>query len=168
MSDTARLFLALWPDPAVRAGLIAWRDGFGWPRGATPVHDDKLHLTLHFIGDTPRERIPALREQLRVPFQPFELGLGTALVWPRGIAVLEPDAIPAELLELHRVLGETLNAAGLPPEARPYKPHVTMARRAVNASVPASGPAIRWRVDGYALMESLGGRYTALQDYGKT
>ncbi len=165
MSDAARLFLALWPDTETRRRLIEWRDSWTWPRGATPVHDDKLHLTLHFIGDVERARIAALRAQLGVAMVPFELEFGTATVWPHGIAVLEPLAIPAALTRLHATLGKLLDSAGLPPESRPYKPHVTMARRAAKAAVPGQGPQFTWAADGYALMASSGGSYTILESY---
>jgi 2'-5' RNA ligase len=58
-----------------------------------------------------------------------------------------------------------LLALGLTPEARAYRPHVTMARRANGAVVPASGPLIDWAVDRYALVESRAGTYTVLKEY---
>jgi len=60
----ARLFLALWPTPAVRGKLLAWRDAFDWPPGSALVAPEKLHLTLHFIGPVVRERIDEVAEGL--------------------------------------------------------------------------------------------------------
>lgn len=165
MSERARLFLALYPDSALRAALARSRDSWQWTKSAALVGDDKLHLTLHFIGDVPREMIGELRALLSVPMTPFELAFGTSVVWPHGIAVLEPVSVPPALLELHRLLAERLAYAGLTPEARAYKPHVTMARRAGTSTPPAHGPDLRWPVDGYALMESAGGKYTVLEHY---
>ena len=62
---TTRLFLALWPDPAVRDALRTWRDLWSWPRGASPVATDKLHLTLHFLGSQPSERLPTVSRTVR-------------------------------------------------------------------------------------------------------
>lgn len=163
--DTTRLFLALWPIEPVRDRLRAWRDAWTWPRGATPVHTDKLHLTLHFLGDLPAARLPELLVGLQVPFAPFDLQLGRAALWHNGIAVLEPHGEPQALLDLHARLSDALLALGLVPEARTYRPHVTMARRANGAGVPASGPAIDWQIDRYALVESRAGGYTVLNEY---
>ena len=167
-STTTRLFLALWPDAAVRGQLRTWRDAWTWPRGASPVHTDKLHLTLHFLGNVPRERLPDLLDGLSVPFSPFSVQLGRPTLWHNGIAVLEPLAVPPALLDLHAGLSAALTDVGLVPEARAYRPHVTMARRAGGAGVPASGPAIDWAIDRYALVESQpgdGGGYTVLKEY---
>jgi 2'-5' RNA ligase len=164
----ARLFLALWPEPEVRAALQEWRDGWRWPRAATPVAADKLHVTLHFLGNVTRERLPELAAGFAVPFTPFELAFGVPKLWPHGIAVLEPHTEPAPLLLLHAALAATLAGLGLQPEQRTYRPHVTLARRAAGAVVPSSGPPIRWDVRGYALVESRpgnGGAYTVLQHY---
>lgn len=160
-----RLFLALWPDPAVRDGLRAWRDAWTWPRGATPVHTDKLHLTLHFLGDQPADLLPSLLEGFAVPFTPFTLALGRPELWHNGIATLVPPAPPQALLDLHERLAQALVAPGLTPEARTYRPHVTMARRAGGAAAPEQGPVIEWYVSGYALVESRGGTYSVLRDY---
>ncbi len=163
--SSARLFLALWPDPATRRLLQERRDAWGWPKGATLVAADKLHLTLHFLGSQPGERMQEFLDGFSVPFAPFRFELATATVWHNGIAVLEPGQAPPELLALHARLAEALVALGLHPESRPYRPHVTMARRANGAGLPSSGPPIAWDVRGYALVESKNGAYTVLRDY---
>jgi len=163
--DTTRLFLALWPDDAVRDQLRAWRDAWTWPRGATPVHTDKLHVTLHFLGNQPTARLPEFLDGFQVPFEPFHLQFGRAELLHGGIAWLAPHSEPQALLDLHARLSDALLALGLTPEARAYRPHVTMARRANGAVMPQSGPAIDWRVEHYALVESRAGAYTVLREY---
>jgi 2'-5' RNA ligase len=161
---TTRLFLALWPDPFIRARLREWREAWGWPRDAAPVADDKLHLTLHFLGNLPEERLPELLDGLALPFEPFAVEIGRPVLWPRGLAVMEPHGEPPELLALHARLGEALVSLGLQPEQRAYRPHVTMARRAVGARLPVSGPSVFWQASSYALVESRGG-YQVLREY---
>jgi 2'-5' RNA ligase len=104
-----------------------------------------------------------LCDGFKVPFSPFNLQLGRAALWHNGIAVLEPHSEPQGLLDLHARLSGALLALGLTPEARTYRPHVTMARRASGAGVPASGPAIDWAITHYALVESRQGQYTVLR-----
>lgn len=167
-TDTARVFIALWPGAGVRAALGQWRDGGAWPTSASPVRTGQLHVTLHFLGNVPRARLPELVQGLDVRFAPFELGFGHAELWHGGIAVLAPDAVPAPLLALHGALGAALDRLGLAPEARPYRPHVTLARRAGANLAPITGPPIRWQVDGYALMESTlgaGAQYAVVHAY---
>ena len=166
--QSTRLFLALWPDAAVREQLRAWRELWNWPRGASPVHTDKLHMTLHFLGNQPAESLPALLDGLAVPFTPFRLQLGVAELWHNGIAVLSPQDTPQQLLDLHTALSGALPGVGLQPEQRPYRPHVTMARRAKGVAVPQNGPVIDWAVDHYTLVESKtgdGSGYTVLREY---
>ncbi|NNG25176.1 RNA 2',3'-cyclic phosphodiesterase [Telluria aromaticivorans] len=162
---TNRLFLALWPDPAMRHLLKEWRDAWGWVKGATPVAFDKLHVTLHFLGGLPGERLQEFLDGFSVPFEPFRLELATPAVWHNGIAVLEPEQAPPALLALHARLAESLVALGLHPESRPYRPHVTMARRATGAAMPAGLPPVSWDVRGYALVESKNSVYTVLRAY---
>lgn len=161
----ARLFLALWPEHAVRAQLAAWRDGWTWPKGATPVTTHRLHMTLHFIGDVPEERIDEVGNALQAPFSPFDLALGRNALWPHGVAVLEPECAPVELTDLQHALGERLRSLALPVDARSYKPHVTLARRAGSAVIASDGPAIGWRIERYTLMRSHPDRYDVLRAY---
>ncbi len=163
--DTTRLFLALWPDDAVRDRLRAWRDAWTWPRGATPVDSNKLHVTLHFLGNQPTARLPDFLDGFHVPFEPFHLQFGRPALQRSGIAWIEPHSEPQALLDLHARLSDAIVALGLVPEARAYRPHVTMARRANGAVMPQSGPPVDWRIEHYALVESRSGAYTVLREY---
>lgn len=166
--STARLFLALWPDEAIRQQLVQRRDAWRWPRHASPVADAKLHVTLHFLGSVDEARVPELMEGFRVPVTPFELVLDTATVWHQSIAVLEPSSKPPALLDLHAALAREVDRLGLIVEERPYKPHVTMARRGGGAVPPQTLSPLHWQVDSYALVQSKigeGGEYQLLQRY---
>lgn len=155
---TQRLFIALWPTPSLQAAIADWQALWEWPRQAARVKMERLHATLHFLGDVPAHRADALRSALALPFERFELELGLGAVWPNGVAVIEPLATPPALTELHARMAEVLRGLGFEVDARPYRPHVTLARRAHGARPPADGPALRWRVDeGYALVRSLPG-----------
>lgn len=167
-AGTARLFLALWPDEPVRQALLACRDAWPWGRNAGRVPPRHLHLTLHFLGEVPRARVAELMQGLAVPVAPFQLLLAPLAVWPNGVAVWEPATCPAALTRLHDALGRALVGLGVPLEARAYRPHVTLARRAVGTAVPASIAPLTWPVDSYALVESCAGaprRYEVLRTY---
>ncbi len=161
----ARLFLALWPDRATRHAVAAWRDRWTWPPGAAVVPDDRLHLTLHFIGAVPRTRLPAVQTAVQVPVKPFEIEFGRAAQWPRGLALLEPLVTPPALAALHAALAERLRSLALPVEDRPFRPHVTLARKAAGARPPPEPLALRWAAAGYALVESDHG-YHSLSMFG--
>lgn len=153
LRDKARLFLALWPGPGVRAAMAQYRDSWRWPHKAAQVSDEKLHLTLHFIGDVERQRVSEL-QQLHIPFEPFDLQLGYPELWPHGIAVLRPHAVPAGLMQLQAALGGELQRLAVPFDAHEFRPHVTLARRAREAALPPRQALIDWHVDGYVLVES--------------
>ncbi|HSC63777.1 MAG TPA: RNA 2',3'-cyclic phosphodiesterase [Caldimonas sp.] len=167
--DPVRLFLALWPGERVRVRLAACRDAWRWPRGAKPVADETLHLTLHFIGAFARARVAELATALAdVPVAPMSLRPGRAEVWRGGVAVLKIDGDPA-LAELHARLGDVVTSAGVALDARPFAPHVTLARRAARADPPPRSPAFRWRASGFVLVESIPGgaaRYEVLDRFG--
>ena len=167
--EQPRLFIALLPDNAVRRCLAEYRDGWRWQGRPARVRDDKLHVTLHFLGNVARTRLPELRAALAVPFASFDLALGRPALWPRGIAVVEPLSVPNELLALHAALKESLRGLGLglPVESRPFRPHVALARRAQQAGFPAQALNLVWRVEGYALVESRldTGEYWVLGSY---
>lgn len=167
VASDARLFLALWPTREENAALLGYLQRWSWPKGSSPVKPDRLHLTLHFIGAVDRQRIAEVSAGLQVAMTPFELPLTQARIWPRGLAVLQPGALPETLTQLHSRLGEALQTLALPVESRQFRPHVTLARRVADVVPPAEAPALRWQVDSYLLVESLpgGGGYQARRRY---
>lgn len=133
-----------------------------------PVARERLHLTLHFMGSVPNDRLPLLRAALRVPFQPFALRFSRCEHWPGGLLVAPPDRVPQALAALHADLGDELHRLGVPLDARRFRPHITLARRHAGPAPGAAELALGWDVRAYALVQSRaheGGAYTVLQVY---
>lgn len=165
-----RLFIALWPGQVLRRAIASWQQDWVWPPGAALVKPDQLHLTLHFLGDVPAGRLPELVDRLNVQAEPFALELARGEVWPGGIAVLRPKSVPASLRRLHAALARQLEDMALPVESRPYRAHVTLARRATGAAPPAHGAALPWPVDsGFVLVRSRPGAdgYQVIARFGQ-
>lgn len=163
---SARLFIALWPPPGVRSAFAAAAARWSWNAAAAPVPPERLHLTLHFLGAVPRERVPELCAALAWPFKPFALTLSRPALWAGGVAVLEPARLPPALAHLHAALGAMLRRVNLATDGRPWRPHLTLARRAADTTPPARCASPCWRVSGYVLVESrLPAGYTVLHRY---
>lgn len=161
----ARLFVALWPTPAVRLRLAAHQALWQWPPGARPAPPGNLHLTLHFIGTVPRARIEALARALHRPLTRCTLTLDAPEVWPNRCAVWCASQVPEALAALHGTLAAELAGQDLPVDTRPFRPHVTLARHAQGARPPADAATLHWPVRGYALLQSAAGRYTPVAHF---
>lgn len=118
------------------------------------THPADLHVTLHFLGDTPVSRLPELEAAAAAAADataPFALALtepGTfgppaapRVLWC-GLA--EPAAPGGALAALHAALGARLSASGFATEARPFRAHVTLARGGAAGCSPAA-IAAAWR-----------------------
>lgn len=99
------------------------------------VAPEKAHLTLAFLGSTEESLVPRLVEALRAaaaaaaPFQLRIQGGGAfgSRQRPRVLwAGVEGDT--AALLALHGRTDAGLQPLGYQPEAREYRPHLTLAR----------------------------------------
>ncbi|WP_299583285.1 RNA 2',3'-cyclic phosphodiesterase [uncultured Microbulbifer sp.] len=136
---TSRLFIGVRPDKKTQEFLdnLIKRyqkqleniksDHLRW---TTPAN---RHLTLAFLGNTPREIIPPLRQGLIALAQkkPRFQGLIYSLnPFPRR----NPKALVVELatnpslLELHQNCNRIIGVLGITPEKRTYRPHITLAR----------------------------------------
>jgi RNA 2',3'-cyclic 3'-phosphodiesterase len=160
-----RLFVALWPDAGALTWLRTCSAVIGWPPGSAPEDESRWHATLHFLGAVPRSQLAELLPALQRPFAPFPVELGRLAAWPRGLVVVEPTQPVPELIALHAALGGALRHAGLRLDARAWRPHVTLARRAAAALLPAAPPPQRWQVAEFALVNSAGGHYRTLATY---
>ena len=116
---------------ALPATLGAWMDAH-LPRGWRPVPLANLHLTLGFFGDQPEEPLTALANRLRAMPPPPACGVRGHRVVPfpdsgAPLLALELRATP-ELMALHAAVDAASACSGLPRDARPFRPHITLAR----------------------------------------
>jgi len=167
--ETTRLFIALWPGAAFANALHAQCGVCTTDPRAGVVTPQRVHLTLHFLGGVPLQQVPMLMAALRVPFQPFELSFSHCEQWPHGLRVAVPDTAAPPLTQLHAALGEALQGLGLPVDERPFRPHLTLARRYTPPLPAPKDVPLLWPVRGYALVESQAippGAYRVVQAYG--
>ncbi len=176
-----RLFAAIAAPPEIGEGLARRQQGL--PRARwRPL--DTLHITLRFFGEVSEPMASDLDAELsQVAGAPFDLvldGVGTfgegkdlRAVWA-GVAESEP------LRQLAGRCEAAARLAGLKPDQRAYKPHVTLAylKRSDPVRVAAwvqghnllrSPP---FRVDGFGLYSSWptaeGSRYDLEREYPLT
>lgn len=91
-----------------------------------------IHLTLEFLGDVEKEKIPELEWIIRsISWEPFELKLSELGCFKRR----EGDIVwiglneSSKLINLWKELHRKLKNAGFKVEDRPYIPHITLGRR---------------------------------------
>ena len=122
-----RLFSAIEIPRSLAERLTVLRAGLS---GARWIDPENYHLTLRFIGDvdgtTARDFTHALGGIVTAPFELRLNGLGSFGGKPRAIFA---GIAPSEGLgALRRANERAAREAGLPPEGRNFKPHVTLAR----------------------------------------
>ena len=173
-----RLFAAVPVPPQIAEGLARRQEGLPGTRWRPA---ETLHVTLRFFGEIPEDVAADLDAELAaIPGAPFDLtleGVGTfgeggesRALWA-GVAESEPLKLLASRCEA------AARRAGIKPETRTYKPHVTLAylRRPDPARVGAwvqghnllkSPP---FRVDWFGLWSSWpsgeGARYELKREY---
>jgi RNA 2',3'-cyclic 3'-phosphodiesterase len=166
-----RLYFALWPQETVRQRLHAAAATIGVDSQGRRVPRANLHLTLHFIGNVYLSQMECLQRAARlVRARAFDLTIDRQGYFnkPR-VAWLGCSNPPAALDDLHRQLGGHLQSCDYRPEARPYQPHVTVARKiGPIAGEPGFAP-VDWRVTEFALIEvraiDNGVQYRAVETY---
>jgi RNA 2',3'-cyclic 3'-phosphodiesterase len=152
----ARVFFALVPDRALQKQLGALATEFATRIGGRATRDENIHLTLAFIGSVRQAEIATLRAILdALPRRGFELTLDHAGTWNHAeIAWLGARDVPKALDDLHSALSAALVEAGYPIDDRPFRPHLTLARRGRRSLRRESHAALAWRVGGVSLMRS--------------
>jgi RNA 2',3'-cyclic 3'-phosphodiesterase len=117
-----------------------------WPR------IEGLHVTLKFIGETPAEKMEAIKTALAgVPSRPsFSIkfrGLGFFPNERRPRVLWAGVEASSELAALAAAVEPALDPLGIPHEARTFSPHLTLARfdtprglDALDAAIEKAGP----------------------------
>jgi 2'-5' RNA ligase len=136
-----RLFIGLELDAPVRTAAAAVIDRLeARLQAAAPdfrarwIPSANLHLTVWFLGEVADRPAALLMEQLRAPLPvaAFELELRGCGAFPRGgpprILWIGTGAGAEGMAHAYGELARRLSPLGYAPEARPYSPHLTIAR----------------------------------------
>jgi 2'-5' RNA ligase len=163
-----RLFFALWPGDDLRSAL-APRIRALQPSGVgRPQRPDQWHVTLEFLGSVPASRVAAAREAAgRVRAGPCEVLFDAVEFWRRPeVLTLVARELPAPLGSLVDQLRGALAANGFEPESRPFRAHMTLARKVTHPVTLGAFEPLHWPVTDFALVESItdraGSVYTPL------
>lgn len=136
-----RLFIALDIDDQIRQRIGRFLEGVsGFSPDARWVRLESLHVTLKFIGEKPPDIIPSLQKALNnVSLPPFDLtfsGMGffptpkSPRVFWIGIQA------PPELQKLAAAIDNTTAQFDISKEDRPFRPHLTLARKSGGSGSP--------------------------------
>ena len=162
----ARLFVALDLPSSARAALTRWgAQALSGQAGVRPVAAEALHVTLCFLGWREETEVGAVAELVRACAAPpvaTPLMTGAPACFPpRRPRVLAVDLVDGDgaLVALQARMSETLAAhADYEPEARRFRPHVTVARVArgarLRAVTPPPPPALRFAGEAVTLYRS--------------
>lgn len=153
-----RLFFALWPDAATRETIAGRTRDAVTAAGGRAVPEANLHLTLAFLHNVDVRRVPCVTDAARrAACAPFDLTLTRIDTFARSrilwLAPPEPDGAAAGRLAAR--LWRALEVCGFEPERRPFRPHVTLARKIEAGKSRSAIEPVAWRVTSFALMESL-------------
>lgn len=149
--DPLRLFVAAYPPADIASAMLGACRALELPAHRL-VPPEQVHLTLHFVGDTPAAELDEVEESVRrsvAGLEPFFMRVvGVRRLPERGPARLvaaEAQSHPT-LNEIHRRLVHRL---ALKPRGRErFLPHFTLARFAGGgAHAAVGGPAGPWEFE---------------------
>jgi len=150
-----RLFFALWPDEKVLQAVRETWQAMGIDEGKA-VKPEKFHVTLLFLGDVPAARIGDLIEMAgELSLQPCELIFDRLEHWVRpAVLCLTAETVPPPLAELVEALKKGVRRLGFRPERRPFRPHLTLARKVRKRVISRPIDPLRWPVKAFTLVTS--------------
>jgi 2'-5' RNA ligase len=157
-----RLFFALQPTLAQNTVLTAYVAPLVAQLGAREVPAQNLHATLCFVGAVEEDRLDALRAAAAsIRGRPVRLQFDALEYWDTPkILCATSSRDSSDASELAIALGEAAVAAGFAPDIKPFRAHLTLARKiaaAQAATVPLPlpiEPPMVMRADKFVLMSS--------------
>jgi 2'-5' RNA ligase len=164
-----RLFFACWPDDSARQAIAETVRRHA-PAGSRAQRPDQWHVTLEFLGDVPE---PRLAEALDAGAAagaaggPSDITFDRIEYWKRPeVLCLAATEVPQLLARLVDTLRAELKRRDFVAETRPFRAHVTLARKVARPSPSAEIEPLRWPVRDVCLVQSLterdGSRYVEL------
>jgi 2'-5' RNA ligase len=152
MTESLRLFFALWPDEKTQNALSAWQAGIQGKR----VPPENLHVTLAFLGKQPVSMVPELSRILEsVSSDTIRLKLDkTGYFSHSQITWAGMKNTPASLIQLYRELVGALSEKSISfDKSNRFKPHITLTRHSSRTTIADLQPII-WDANRLVLAES--------------
>lgn len=157
---TRRVFFALWPserdqEELARHVALALAPGVG---RLLPARN--LHATLAFLGAVPQERLEELASLARLLAHGWTQGaLGLTFRqlehWGRvDILVVTGEDAGERAGLLTTALKDACVRSGFSPDLKPFRAHVTVARKVTRAPPERALPELAWQFTSFALIES--------------
>ncbi len=152
-----RLFFALWPGEEECKGIVRATRSLVKASGGKPVPAENLHITLAFLGSIETSCLEAIRAAAAgVNGGAFDLELDQVGFWPRPrILWLAPATFPVTLTQLVDSLWLALEACEIEREQRPFKPHMTLARKIGSPGRLGDTRVVPWQVRDFMLVKSV-------------
>lgn len=169
-----RLFFAALPTQAQREAFAhATHKALSHCEGR-PVPVASLHLTLLFLGSVPRPRISEVSQIARqIAGQasgPLELTFDHLEHWPRPQVLCAAGSTPCpKAADLVLQLRNHTQKCGFLPDLKPFREHVTVARKVTHPTAVGPLEPVRWIVGELSLMssrtDSRGPLYSVVESY---
>jgi RNA 2',3'-cyclic 3'-phosphodiesterase len=145
------------------------------------VPTQSLHVTLAFLGSVLERRIPELTSVARrvadafaADGTPLQLVFDRVEHWKKAqivcatVGAESPSAV-ATIGSLAEMLKRESASAGFAPDLKPFRAHVTVARKVAHASPTLALQPVLWSFDAFALIESrtdpTGPVYSVIESY---
>ena len=137
MRDDIRAFLAirLPDDVAATLGHLTNQVAQARVDGLMPVRPENMHLTLKFFGNINARQVESIVDSVThtvKSIRPFTLRLGNVGAYPNNrsprVLWVGLDGDVAPLQDVHRRIETALGQVAIEPDAREFRPHLTIAR----------------------------------------
>lgn len=162
-----RLFIAIPLPEVVSDSITRWAEELRTHVSFRKwVHPQDYHITLQFLGDTKVGRVESVLSSLRTVAaeqEPIELSLqGAGVFGPASAPRILWAGISGELEKLELLQQRVTSAMtplGFIAEDRPYRPHITTARKFTGGNITAElvrvePEPVSWKADGLVLFRT--------------
>jgi 2'-5' RNA ligase len=148
-----KLFFAFWPDDTIRqqcSNVLGTITG-----NCSPVALKNIHATVLFLGRINVEQQAAIAEAVAtLPIPGVRLCFDRLSFWKKpGILCLTCRHFDQEVVTLSEQLAAIAKQYAVTVDESPFKPHITLARKAKRAVEVEFEPII-WKIQAFCLVES--------------
>jgi 2'-5' RNA ligase len=173
------LFFAFWPERALQIALAEATFDVVTASAGRPIPSDNFHVTLAFLGSVPEARLSDVMAvgtavATEIAPGPIQVSFTTLEYWkkPRVLCVTGPEDFAAHSsggAALADLLKSKLSATGFAPDLKPFRGHVTLARKVAHPTRTDAPLPLVWSFTEFVLVESRteahGSVYRVVQSY---